>query len=39
MSQALATANQTDQKKTTANFSFGGKVQMKSMIRNYFGEL
>ena len=42
MSQALATANQTDQRenycKTTANFSFGGKVLKKLNTQNYFGE-
>jgi hypothetical protein len=32
MSQALATANQTDQRE---NYCKGGKVQMKLMIRNY----
>ena len=37
MSQALVTAIKLSKEKTTANFSFGGKVQMKSMIRNYFG--
>jgi hypothetical protein len=34
MSQALATADQSDERK---NFPFSGKAQIMSMIRSYWG--